>query len=246
MAAIIHTAYGVVGNVGNQIQYTTSRVGNQLQVTTNRVFPPQQRDEFLKKLQVFANQNPKLAAFLATQAALTGLPLILFLAFATTTLLVSLTTCLLLGLLAALAFTFFVVGFALLFVVPTVFLASCSATFIFIWGFIGYVILRRLNEGEAPAKPGTRVGDKLHGLTGGRLGLWIGDEVADSDGTKISAAKGHAGPGERKNASGINGSHDWEEKWTNGVKKDQQEPRPSNPYEVLKVEDRIDDVGADV
>lgn len=94
----------------------------------------------------------------------------------------SLTTCLLLGILAALTFTFFVVGFALLFVIPTILFASCSATFIFIWSFAGYLVLRRFNDGEAPAKPGTRVGDKLQGLTGGRLGLWIGDGAGEEKG----------------------------------------------------------------
>lgn len=67
MSAIIHTASDVVGNVGNHIQYTTNRVGNQLQVTTNRVFPQQQREEFLKRLQIFANQNPKLAVRFQSQ-----------------------------------------------------------------------------------------------------------------------------------------------------------------------------------
>jgi hypothetical protein len=194
-------------------------------------------------------------AFLTAQTALTGLPLLLFLAFATTTLLVSLTTCVLLGLLASLAFTSFVVGFALLFVVPTVLVASCSATFIFIWAFVGYVILRRLNEGEAPAKPGTRVGDKLQGLTGGRLGLWIGDG-APEDGRKKTVevgtsptAMGQSGvarhedrdeASHQKGAGHVNGAQpsnsyvEWETKWSDGV---QQQPvilETGNTYEILK------------
>lgn len=61
MSAILHTASGVVGNVGNQLQYTTSRVGNQIQITTNRVLPPKKREEILDNVHAFANRNPKLA-----------------------------------------------------------------------------------------------------------------------------------------------------------------------------------------
>ena len=61
MAAVFHSAAGVVNKTGSQLQHTTSRVGNQLQLTTDRVFPPHQREETLKRLRLFANRNPKLA-----------------------------------------------------------------------------------------------------------------------------------------------------------------------------------------
>ena len=194
-------------------------------------------------------------AFFAAQIALTGLPLVLFLAFATTTLLVSITTCVLLGLLAALAFTFFVVGFALILVVPTIFLASCSATFIFIWGFVGYIILRRLNEGQALDKRGTKVGDNLQRLTGGRagsLGLWIGGGAGNDAELKpitldqTSAAKSHVGSDWEKNLGGasyegnggpvhaVNGAQEWEEKWSNSAKEESKVPDVDNPFEILK------------
>lgn len=192
-------------------------------------------------------------AFLAIQIILTGIPLLLFVAFAITTLLVSLTTCILLGILTALAFTFIVVGLALIFVVPTVFLASCSATFIFVWSFAGYLILRRFNDGEAPGKPGTRVGDKLQGLTGGRLGLWIGDaagEERDEGFVEVGKAAGPEGQvgghavedrggasreGGRRVVNGVNGVHDWEEKWSNGSRKETHDLETDNVYENLKV-----------
>ncbi|KAL6703118.1 hypothetical protein ACN47E_010180 [Coniothyrium glycines] len=257
MATVLQTAAGAIDKASSQLSHTTQRVGNQLQITTDRVFPPQQREDLLKKFRVFANRNPKLAAFLTAQAALTGIPLILFLAFAATTLLVSLTTCVLLGLLAALAFTSLVVGFALLFVVPTVIIASCSATFIFIWGFVGYIILRKLNEGEAPAKPGTRVGDGLQRLTGGRLGLWVGDGASE-DGRKKnpktntpSTARGQGrvdGYENRHRASHeendgpLNGDHasdgyvEWDRKWDNGAQPQSVILETGNTYEVLKKE----------
>lgn len=61
MSAIFHNAAGVVSGASSQIQHTTKRVGNQLQVTTNRILPPHQRDEIVKNLRIFAEQNPKLA-----------------------------------------------------------------------------------------------------------------------------------------------------------------------------------------
>jgi hypothetical protein len=76
---------------------------------------------------------------------------------------------LILGLLAAVLFTVFMVGVALLFVLPTVFLTTFAASFIFIWGLGGYYILKWFNEGDTPAEPGTAIGDKINNLTGGRL-----------------------------------------------------------------------------
>jgi hypothetical protein len=169
---------------------------------------------------------------------LTGLPLVLFLAFATTTLLVSLSTCLFLSLLVSIAITFFLVGFALLFVVPTIIIASCSATFIFIWGFVGYIILRRLNEGEEPAKLGTRVGDKLHKLTGGRSGYFQSNQTSSEssndrnrmdNGASTKGRDGGVGHAHAHVSShardggpvnGVNGSQgavEWERKWADGV-----------------------------
>lgn len=184
-----------------------------------------------------------------------GLPLLLFLAFATTTLLVSLTTCLLLGLLAALAFTFFVVGFALIFVVPTIFIASCSATFVFIWGFLGYAILRRLNGGEAPDKRGTRIGDKLHGLKEGRIAGSPRGEHDDRkaaasvktsskkngltvNGTEVVQSTPHQENGKLTNgmneANGDGNVIEWEQKWDSGVQLQPVVVAVDNPYDALK------------
>ncbi|KAF2854384.1 hypothetical protein T440DRAFT_465356 [Plenodomus tracheiphilus IPT5] len=256
MSSMFQNASGVVGHAGKHLHTTTRRVGNTIQVTTDRVLPPQQRKEIAQNLRFFAEDNPKLAAFLGAQAALAGLPLILFLAFATTTLLVSLITCLLLGILAALAFTFVVVGFALIFVVPTVFIASCSATFIFIWALVGYTILRRLNGGEAPSKRGTRMGDKLHGLTVDKTGLRIGGaadqtQVEKNEGKDSTKKSGAEGGEDRYNGSrqgiggdvnGVDDHHatlEWERKWDSEVQQQPVVPEVENPYEVLKTETEI-------
>lgn len=151
----------------------------------NRVLPPDKRAEILNSLQNFAINNPKLAAFLAIQIILTGFPLLLFITFSVTVFLFSLITALLIGVLAAVLFTVFMVGVALLVIIPTVFLTTFTATFIFLWGLGGYYILKWFNEGEAP--DGTTIGEKLNSLTGGRMG-WLVDgarEKADDIGTEM-------------------------------------------------------------
>jgi hypothetical protein len=65
-------------------------------------------------------------------------------------------------------FTLFTTGFALLFVVPVVFIGSCTASIAFLWGLVGYLVLQRINGGETPVQPGAKVGDTLNELTGGR------------------------------------------------------------------------------
>ncbi|RII10032.1 hypothetical protein CUC08_Gglean006022 [Alternaria sp. MG1] len=256
MPTVLQTAGDMVDNIGNKIHYTTRRVGDQIETTTNQVLPPKQREHMLERAREYARQNPKAAAFLTTQTALTGLPLVLFLAFAATTLLVSLSTCLFLGILVSIAITFFLVGFALLFVVPTVIIASCSATIIFIWGFVGYVILRRFNEGEEPAKLGTRVGDKLHKLTGGRSGYFQGDQTSEESSRDRDvvgggkSAKGHDGGaghayggvsssardgGPVNGVNGTQGTVEWERKW-DGVKSEPVVLDTENVFEALKAE----------
>lgn len=74
-----------------------------------------------------------------------------------------------LGIIAAFIFTFLITGIALLFLVPIVIVGSCTASVIFFWGLVGYLVLRRINGGETPVQPGTKVGDSLNMLTGGRL-----------------------------------------------------------------------------
>jgi hypothetical protein len=98
----------------------------------------------------------------------------------------------------------------------------CAASCFFLWGLAVYFILQRFNEGEAPAKPGTRVGDKLHGLTGGRLGWMVGGEdekavevghaqmVLDTTGDKKHQGNGVAS---HQGDSGLGNGSEWETKW---------------------------------
>jgi hypothetical protein len=91
-----------------------------------------------------------------------------------TVFLFSLIAALLIAVLVAVLFTVFMVGIALLILLPTVFFTSFTATFLFLWGLGGYHILKWANDGDAPAPDGKAIGDKLNDLTGGRMS-WLTD-----------------------------------------------------------------------
>ncbi|KZM27399.1 uncharacterized protein EKO05_0002872 [Ascochyta rabiei] len=175
MSAIVRTTLDVASNVGTRIGHTT-----------NRLLPPKQREAALENLRAFSLRNPKLASFLAAQTALAGLPILLFLAFAIATFVVSLVTCVFIGAIAALLFTLFVTGFALLFVVLVVFIGSCTASIAFLWGLAAYLVLQRINGGETPVQPGSKVGNALNELTGGRLRDLVDRADADAQQTRLA------------------------------------------------------------
>lgn len=93
-------------------------------------------------------------------------------------------------------------------------------------------MLQRFNEGEAPAKRGTRVGDKLHGLTGGRPG-WMVDgkdqrplEVGQAQDVQgANGTEGYQGGGNpsRQGGDGHMIGHEWETKWSKGTQQRQMD-----------------------
>lgn len=110
--------------------------------------------------------------------ALTGVPLFLFILFSLTVFVFALVVGLLLGLLAAVAFTLFAVGLALTIVLPTIFFTTMGATFLFLWGLGGYYALKWANsdESESGSQDGSEaptVGDRLNSITGGHLSGFI-------------------------------------------------------------------------
>ena len=118
-------------------------------------------------------------------------------------------------------------GIVLLFLIPTLFFASCAATCFFLRGLAIYVVLQRLNKGEQPTKRGTRVGDKLHGLTGGRLEGQNGHskEVGTAQETSLtngSDAHHSGGNASRQGGDGyVNGNGEREAKWSEGTQRKQ-------------------------
>ncbi|KAK4992051.1 hypothetical protein LTR50_001447 [Elasticomyces elasticus] len=179
------------------------------------VFPPEKRAELLARLQSFAVNNPKLSAFLLSNIALTGLPLVLFALFTITVFVFSLVAALLIGVLVAVVFTVIAVGTALLIVLPTTFFTTLAACFIFLWGLGGYYLLKWFNKGDSPAEQGTAIGDKINSLAGGRLDFLM-------DGARGQTAPG--GNATEKSAPQTNGqpkSHTVaEKKGMNGMSED--------------------------
>ncbi|KAJ9661736.1 hypothetical protein H2201_006407 [Coniosporium apollinis] len=163
-----------MGSILDTIQGFLGGLGDGATGILDSFFPPEKRAEVLARLQSFAVGNPKLSAFLLSNIALTGVPLFFFFLFTLTVFVFSLVAALLVGVLAALLFTAFMVGVALLVVLPTVFITTLGASFLFLWGLGGYYILKWLNGDSAPAGEGEAIGDKINNLTGGRLDFLMG------------------------------------------------------------------------
>jgi hypothetical protein len=199
MAGLLNSLQGLLGNVASGFQNIL-----------DRILPPEKRAEIFANLQSFAVNNPKLAAFLLTQIAFSGIPIALFITFTIAVFIFSLIAALLIGIVVALLFTVVMVLVALFVVLPTVFMTSFAAAFVFLWGLGGYHILKWLNEGNSPAPEGTAIGDKLNNLTGGRIS-WLMDGARkkhEGDGGVKEGAKKETGQQEEdsKESKGENGS----------------------------------------
>ncbi|KAF1811926.1 hypothetical protein P152DRAFT_398295 [Eremomyces bilateralis CBS 781.70] len=133
------------------------------------LLPPQKRTELFDKIKSFTAENPKIAVFLLANVALSGPPLFLFAVFTLSVFVFTLIFALLVAVLVALLFTAFMLVVALVFILPTVFITTMGASFLFLWGLGGYYIFKWFNEGASPAPLGAALGDKLNTLMGGRL-----------------------------------------------------------------------------
>lgn len=115
-------------------------------------------------------------SFILSQLALTGLPLGLFVIMTITVVVFSLLGALLIGLLGALVFIVITVGFALLILLPTIFVTTFAAAFIWLWGVGAYYIIKWFNQKDIPGIH-TSWKEGLSGLTDGLGGLGIGDKA---------------------------------------------------------------------
>jgi len=116
----------------------------------DRWFPPEKREELKAKIVKFATEKPHLAAFLLSQLALSGGPLALFIMMSLTVLVFALLAGIIVGVVGALLFTVFCVGLALLILLPTLFITTFAACFIFLWGIGAYYIVKWFNKKEIP------------------------------------------------------------------------------------------------
>ncbi|KAI9729951.1 MAG: hypothetical protein M1834_006148 [Cirrosporium novae-zelandiae] len=175
----------------------------------DRFFPPSKRQEFYAKLTEFATEKPKLASFLLSQIAISGIPLALFIVMTIGVFVFSIIAGLLIGLLGALLFTAFCVGIALLVLLPTLFLTTTAAAFVWLWGLGTYYILKWFNQKDVPGihKP---MGDSLKKQFSGGL-----------NGTPLGDQKNEDGGGEKKGAQ--------QQQQQN--QQNQKQPRPRSPQQ---------------
>lgn len=123
---------------------------------------------------------------------MTGLPLGLFVIMTITVVVFSLLGALLLGLLGALVFIVITVGFALLILLPTIFITTFAAAFIWLWGVGAYYIVKWFNQKEIP---GIHTSWK-EGLSGLGSGEKAPKEEANGKPNKERADHGEEGEGE--------------------------------------------------
>lgn len=113
----------------------------------------------------------------------------------------SLLGALLIGLLGALVFIVVVVGFALLILLPTIFITTFAAAFIWLWGVGAYYIVKWFNQKEVPGIHTSWEGG-LSGLTDGLGGHGSSEkapkEEANGEPNKGRADHGEDGEGEER------------------------------------------------
>jgi hypothetical protein len=141
---------GGLGAITGTIQGSVGNLINTGQGYLDRWFPPDKRESLKQQLTKFATERPKLASFILSQIALSGLPLGLFIVMTITVVLFSLIAGLLVGLIGALLFIVFALGFALCILLPTLFFTTFAGVFIFLFGLGAYYIVKWFNEKSIP------------------------------------------------------------------------------------------------
>ena len=194
-----------LGEITGALQGGLTNLLNFGQSYLDRWFPPEKREELKAKLIRFATERPKFAAFLFSQIVLSGIPLALFVVMSLTVLVFALVAGILVGVVGALLFTVFCVGVALLFLLPTLFMTTAAATFIFLWGLGAYYIIKWFNQKDVPGihtdvdgglkdKLGLNSIVKSNGELPGPLGEKRSQPLQEKDGNAAGRAK--SGPGE--------------------------------------------------
>ncbi|KAG7005211.1 hypothetical protein G7Y79_00021g050780 [Physcia stellaris] len=123
---------------------------NKGQGILDRFFPPERRNELSAKLSKFATEKPMFASFILSQVALSSLPLGLFIILTITVIVFALIAALLIGVLGAVIFIVVCVGIGLIILLPTLFVTTFAAAFIWLWGVGAYFIVKWFNQKEIP------------------------------------------------------------------------------------------------
>lgn len=123
---------------------------NKGQNILDRFIPPERRNELSNRLSKFATEKPMLASFLLSQVALSSVPLGLFLILTITVFIFALLAAVIIGVLGAVLFSVVCVGIGLIILLPTLFVTTFAAAFIWLWGVGAYYIVKWFNKKEVP------------------------------------------------------------------------------------------------
>ncbi|KAI1090817.1 hypothetical protein F5B19DRAFT_303181 [Rostrohypoxylon terebratum] len=104
----------------------------------DRVASPPTRQKAYDRVHDFATEKPVLFSFVAFQSALSLAPILLFTGFAVTTIAVSL--------ISAVVFSFFWIGIATFFLVPTLFITFSIASLVWAWAVVAFFAGRWVYE----------------------------------------------------------------------------------------------------
>jgi len=108
----------------------------------DRVIPPDARSRAYSSISAYATERPLLSSFAFLQAVFSFLPVLAFVVFAASTVAFALA--------AALIFSLFWIGLALLLLVPVVLVASSVAALVWVWAVSSFLIARWLYARAAP------------------------------------------------------------------------------------------------
>lgn len=144
----------------------------------------------------------------------------------------SLVAALVIGILGALVFTVVCVGIALLVLLPTLFITTFAASFIWLWGVGGYYILKWFNQKEIPGihKPLAEGMPSVDSLTGGGVS---GGTQSEGGEKKEGGMNGHA---EKKEHKGEKEGHQ------EGKSSRTDVPDPKKAADIGKVTGKTGDV----
>ena len=209
-----------LGTLSGALQGGISNLTNSGSQYLDRFFPPERRNEIKAKLMKFATEKPKVASFLLSQIALSGPPLFLLVALTIGVGCFALIAGLVIGLVGALLFIVAMVGVALVIVLPTLFVTTFAAAFIWLWGMGLYYIVKWFNEKPVPGihtslKDGIMKQSGLQGIQDSIMGGLNGDNKPP--------------PASEQDASGRNGHANGEKEDHETENHDERKPQKLPP-----------------
>ncbi|KAL1967648.1 hypothetical protein VTN77DRAFT_2905 [Rasamsonia byssochlamydoides] len=142
MVAATHTAPTSTSTSKSSLSHAFSSVTDKIMTAINRILPPEYRETIKQRSVFFASSHPLLATLLLSQIAFSGIPLLLFGLLTVGVLAFSLVAALVVTVLTALFFTAFCVGFALLLLLPTLFVTTFTGLGVWLWGWAAYHLFR--------------------------------------------------------------------------------------------------------